>query len=71
MNAKYADVVKADEALTFLDGLQAGMYDLPKGSVGADRRTSDFQRRSYRWLSVPLMPSPCSLVNGTKGTGAS
>src|ERR1044071_7037242 len=33
MNAKYADVVKADEALTFLDGLTPGMYDLPKGSA--------------------------------------
>jgi maleamate amidohydrolase len=32
MNAKYADVVKVDEALSFLDGLQPGMYELPKGS---------------------------------------
>ena len=33
MNAKYADVVSAGEALGFLDGLPAGMFDLPKGST--------------------------------------
>ncbi len=32
MNAKYADVVKTQEALAFLDGLPAGMFDLPKGA---------------------------------------
>jgi maleamate amidohydrolase len=32
MNAKYADVVKTSEVLTFLDGLKAGMFELPKGS---------------------------------------
>jgi hypothetical protein len=32
MNAKYADVVSTKEALTFLDGLKPGMFDLPKGS---------------------------------------
>jgi maleamate amidohydrolase len=32
MNAKYADVVKTAEALAFLDGLPAGMFDLPKGA---------------------------------------
>jgi hypothetical protein len=31
MNAKYADVVKTSEVLTFLDALPSGMYDLPKG----------------------------------------
>jgi maleamate amidohydrolase len=31
MNAKYADVVKTSEVLTFLDTLPSGMYDLPKG----------------------------------------
>ncbi|MCK9913055.1 isochorismatase family protein [Microbacteriaceae bacterium K1510] len=31
MNAKYADVVKAAEVLTFFDSLPSGMYDLPKG----------------------------------------
>jgi nicotinamidase-related amidase len=31
MNAKYADVVKAADALAFLDTLEPGMYDLPKG----------------------------------------
>jgi isochorismate hydrolase len=33
MNAKYADVVSTSEALAFLDGLQPGMFDLPKGSA--------------------------------------
>ena len=33
MNAKYADVVPVGEALAFLDGLPAGMFDLPKGST--------------------------------------
>jgi maleamate amidohydrolase len=32
MNAKYADVVKTDEALAFLDGLSQGMFDLPSGA---------------------------------------
>jgi nicotinamidase-related amidase len=32
MNAKYADVVKAEEVLTYFDTLQPGMFDLPKGS---------------------------------------
>ena len=31
MNAKYADVVKTSEVLTFLDSLPSGMFDLPKG----------------------------------------
>ena len=35
MNAKYADIVKTAEALTFLDGLKPGMFDLPKGSSTA------------------------------------
>jgi maleamate amidohydrolase len=34
MNAKYADVVKTAEALAFLDGLPAGMFELPKGAPG-------------------------------------
>ena len=34
MNAKYADVVKTAEALAFLDGLPAGMFELPKGTPG-------------------------------------
>src|ERR687883_523832 len=33
MNAKYADVVKTAEVISFFDGLPAGMFDLPKGSV--------------------------------------
>ena len=33
MNAKYADVISTSEALAFLDGLSAGMFDLPKGSA--------------------------------------
>jgi nicotinamidase-related amidase len=32
MNAKYADVVKTAEVLAFLDGLPAGLFDLPKGA---------------------------------------
>jgi nicotinamidase-related amidase len=31
MNAKYADVVKTDEALAFFDSLPEGLFDLPKG----------------------------------------
>jgi maleamate amidohydrolase len=33
MNAKYADVVKAAEVLSFFDGLPAGLFDLPKGTA--------------------------------------
>jgi maleamate amidohydrolase len=32
MNAKYADVVKTTEVLTFFDSLPSGMFDLPKGT---------------------------------------
>src|SRR5256714_5497769 len=32
MNAKYADVVKTDEALAFLGSLPGGMFELPTGS---------------------------------------
>lgn len=32
MNAKYADVVKTDEVLTFFDTIDAGQYNLPRGS---------------------------------------
>ena len=32
MNAKYADVVKTAEVLTFFDSLPSGMFDLPKGT---------------------------------------
>jgi maleamate amidohydrolase len=38
MNAKYADVVKTSEVLTFLDSLPSGMFDLPKGSPAAAPR---------------------------------
>jgi isochorismate hydrolase len=31
MNAKYADVVKADEVLGYFDTLKEGMFNLPKG----------------------------------------
>ncbi len=31
MNAKYADVVRTDEVLTYFDTLQPGMFDLPRG----------------------------------------
>ena len=37
MNAKYADVVKTSEVLTFLDALPSGMFDLPKGKPVAAR----------------------------------
>jgi isochorismate hydrolase len=33
MNAKYADVVKTSEVLSFLDTLQSGMYQLPSGNA--------------------------------------
>ncbi len=32
MNAKYADVVKTDEVLSYFDTLERGMFDLPKGA---------------------------------------
>jgi maleamate amidohydrolase len=33
MNAKYADVVKCHEVLTFFDSLPEGLFELPKGSA--------------------------------------
>lgn len=35
MNAKYADVVKTQEVLTFFDSLESGMFDLPGGRAPA------------------------------------
>jgi maleamate amidohydrolase len=32
LNAKYADIVKADEVLAYFDSLPAGLFDLPKGT---------------------------------------
>jgi maleamate amidohydrolase len=42
MNAKYADVVKTSEVLTFFDTLPSGMFDLPKGNApqGEGKRAS-------------------------------
>jgi nicotinamidase-related amidase len=37
MNAKYADVIKSDEALEYLRGLPRGMFDLPSGDAGPGR----------------------------------
>ncbi len=34
MNAKYADVIKTDEALAFFDTLPSGLFELPKGVAG-------------------------------------
>jgi len=31
MHAKYADVVKADEVITFIQSLPKGLFELPKG----------------------------------------
>jgi nicotinamidase-related amidase len=31
LGAKYADIVKADEVLSYFDTLDAGLFDLPKG----------------------------------------
>ena len=31
LGAKYADIVKADEVLSYFDTLETGMFDLPKG----------------------------------------
>ncbi|HKQ28379.1 MAG TPA: isochorismatase family protein [Burkholderiales bacterium] len=38
MNAKYADIVKLEEALAFIDGLEPGLFDLPKGAAAASLR---------------------------------
>jgi nicotinamidase-related amidase len=35
MNAKYADVVKTSEILSYLQSLPSGMFDLPKGTTTA------------------------------------
>jgi nicotinamidase-related amidase len=32
LNAKYADVVKTDEVLSYFDGLPNGLFALPKGN---------------------------------------
>ena len=32
LNAKYADIVKAEEVLSYFDTLPEGLFDLPKGA---------------------------------------
>src|SRR5258708_28377884 len=47
MNAKYADVVKTDEVLAFLDTLPSGMYELPSGKTPVQqeaKRAANFSR---------------------------
>ena len=31
MNAKYADVISTDSIIDYIDGLEDGLFDLPKG----------------------------------------
>jgi hypothetical protein len=35
MHAKYADVLKVAEVLSYFDTIPAGLFDLPKGSTKA------------------------------------
>jgi nicotinamidase-related amidase len=38
MNAKYADIVKLEDALSYIETLQPGLFDLPKGAAAASLR---------------------------------
>ena len=38
MNAKYADIVKLDETLAFIETLPQGLFELPKGTATASLR---------------------------------
>ena len=42
MNAKYADVVKTAEVLSFLDTLPEGLFDLPKGEAPQMAKAANF-----------------------------
>ena len=42
MNAKYADVMKTAEVLSFLDTLPEGLFDLPKGEAPPMARAANF-----------------------------
>jgi nicotinamidase-related amidase len=45
MNAKYADVVKTSEVLSYLDRLPSGMFNLPSGkpaAAPAPKRAANF-----------------------------
>ena len=42
MNAKYADVVKTAEVLSFFDTLPSGMFDLPKGAPKAEAKAVNY-----------------------------
>jgi maleamate amidohydrolase len=44
MNAKYADVVKLDEALSYVATLPKGLFDLPRGKQVASPVTNHFLR---------------------------
>jgi isochorismate hydrolase len=47
MNAKYADVVKTSEVLTFLDKLPSGMFDLPKGKPAGQAEPKQKRAANY------------------------
>ena len=51
MNAKYADVVKTEEVLAFLDGLPAGIFDLPNGASALSLPSGN----SSRWACKSAM----------------
>jgi isochorismate hydrolase len=38
MNAKYADIVKLDETVAFIEKLPNGLFDLPHGAAPASLR---------------------------------
>ena len=42
MNAKYADVVKTSEVLSFLDTLPEGLFDLPKGATAPQAKAVNY-----------------------------
>ncbi|MBX9739288.1 MAG: isochorismatase family protein [Beijerinckiaceae bacterium] len=42
MNAKYADVVKTAEVLSFFDTLPAGLFELPKGAPAAEAKAVNY-----------------------------
>jgi maleamate amidohydrolase len=42
MNAKYADVLKTEEVLSFLDTLPEGLFDLPKGDAPQMAKAANF-----------------------------
>jgi hypothetical protein len=69
MNAKYADVVKTSEALTFLDGLKPGMLTFRRARRNGPRRTRKWRRAAEQPLILRPGRTPDELCGRAARAG--